>query len=70
MERLKGVPANVFAYDMLEDVWDCNASSMDWLLNRLLVGLEKFTEALKDVPGRFFGSCVWLHRMEKSPDSW
>ena len=52
-------------HDIDEDVCVCNASFILLELYLLLDGLEKFTDALNDVPGRAFGSCVWDHFTEK-----
>ena len=51
MDRLN-LPFQFFEYEMEEEVWLCSASSIEVELYLLLEGLEKFTEALKVVPGR------------------
>ena len=50
---------------MDDDIWFWRASVTDVELYLLLDGLEKFTEALKVVPGRAFESCEWLHLTPK-----
>ena len=66
MLRLNGVPAQLFPYEMDDDIWFCRAVCMlVWLLYWLYEGLEKFTDALNDVPGLAFESIEWLHCIEK-----
>jgi len=48
----------VLLYEIEEDVWFCITSDTLLELNLLLEGLEKFTEALKEVPGLALES--WL----------
>ena len=45
------LPPQFLEKDTDDDAWFCRASVTDLELYRLLEGLEKFTEALKVVPG-------------------
>ena len=50
---------------MDEDIWFCRASLTECELYLLLEGEEKFTEALKFVPGWAFASWEWVHLTAK-----
>ena len=64
MERLI-FPFQFFEYEIEDDIWFCSASCTDVELYRLFEGLEKFTDAVKLVPGLALGSCEWLHLIPK-----
>jgi hypothetical protein len=55
MERFN-FPFQFFEYEMEDEIWFCNASCMEVELYLLLDGLEKFTDAVKLVPGLALGS--------------
>ena len=50
-------PFQFLEYEMEDDIWFCRASCTEVELYLLLEGLEKFTDAVKLVPGRAFASC-------------
>ena len=50
---------------MDDDIWFCRASCTEVELYLLFDGLEKFTDAVKLVPGLAFASCEWLQRIPK-----
>ena len=59
------LPPKLLEKDMEDDAWFCRASFTERELYRLLLGLEKFTDALKEVPGCALESWEWLQRMPK-----
>ena len=59
------LPFQFLAQDIDDDIWFCNASLIELELYLLLDGLEKLTDALKDIPGFAFESWEWLQRTAK-----
>jgi hypothetical protein len=57
IEKSIKVKAYDIEYDIEEDIWFCRASCTEVELYLLFEGLEKFTDAVKLVPGRAFASC-------------
>ena len=55
-ERLN-FPFQFFEYETEEDIWFCSASETLLELYLLFEGLEKLTDAEKEVPGWALGSC-------------
>jgi hypothetical protein len=51
------LPFQFLEYEMEDEIWFWRASVTDVELYRLFEGLEKFTDAVKLVPGLAFGSC-------------
>ena len=65
LTEMLALPLKLLEKVMDDDAWFWTASCTEWALYLLFLGLEKFTDALKVVPGWDLGSWEWDQRIPK-----